>query len=243
MTDNTVNNVYMSRIHEIADSYIYNLADGDTKTAQADRESAIKKTPIFKGMLKDIYNNIFKITDKDKKYNNKACNVDYGDIDTLNDIWDIYTGLCYKYCQNPTMLNFSLMTGISTDTFNEWERENSRGFIYYDLDGNRIKDLPLWIMNHQGEEYKREVSSSHSDSVKRWLKECESAAYDVAMSGNPGGMFILKANYGYTEAPRQIQMVGGDKPIQQAAEIAATYGVELTENSSQLLLPDAPDDD
>lgn len=243
MTDNTVNNVYVSKIHEIADRYIYNLAEGDTKTANAERASAIKRTPIFKGMLKDIYNNIFKITDRDKKYNNKTCNVDYGDIDTLNDIWDIYTGLCYKYCQNPTMLNFGLMTGISTDTFNEWERENSRGYIYYDLDGNRIKDVPAWKMNHKGEEYRREVSSSHSDSVKRWLKECESAAYDVAMSGNPGGMFILKANYGYTEAPRQIQMVDGNGQGRQGAEIAAAYGVELTDNNSQLLLPDAPDDD
>lgn len=243
MTDNTVNNVYMSKIHEIADGYIYNLAEGDTKTAQAARESAIKKTLIFKGMLKDIYNNIFKITDRDKKYNNKTCNVDYGDIDTLNDIWDIYTGLCYKYCQNPTMLNFSLMTGISVDTFNEWERENSRGYIYYDLDGNRIKNVPVWKMNHQGQEYRREVSSSHSDSVKRWVKECEAAAFDVAMSGNPGGMFILKANYGYTEAPRQIQMVDGNTQAGQPTEIAAKYGVELTDNNSQLLLPDAPDDD
>lgn len=243
MTNNTVNNVYVSKIHEIADRYIYNLVEGDTKAANAERASAIKRTPIFKGMLKDIYNNIFKITDKDKKYNNKACNVDYGDIDTLNDIWDIYTGLCYKYCQNPTMLNFSLMTGISVDTFNEWERENSRGFIYYDLDGNRIKDIAGWKLNHQGEGYRQEVSSSHSESVKRWVKECEAAVFDVALSGNPGGMFILKANYGYTEAPRQIQMVDGNGQVRQGAEIAASYGVELTDNNSQLLLPDAPDDD
>lgn len=141
------------------------------------------------------------------------------------------------------MLNFSLMTGISVDTFNEWERENSRGYIYYDLDGNRIKNVPVWKMNHQGQEYRREVSSSHSDSVKRWVKECEAAAFDVAMSGNPGGMFILKANYGYTEAPRQIQMVDGNTQAGQPTEIAAKYGVELTDNNSQLLLPDAPDDD
>jgi hypothetical protein len=37
------------------------------------------------------------------------------------------------------------------------------------------------------------------------------------MSGNPGGMFILKANYGYTEAPQQIQFIGQDqsKSIEQ----------------------------
>lgn len=193
MTDNTAKDktgksidVYENDIHRLFDEYVASL-DDDIETPGIQ----VYRTPIFKGALKYIYNNMFKIGPKDIKYNNKNSNLDYSDIDTIDGIWDIYTAICYKYRQNPTLLNFSILTGIAHETLTDWTNGNSRN--------------------------SKELGSSHSQSAKKWLKECESAAYDIALSGNPGGMFILKANYGYTEAPQQIQILGQDnrKSIEQ----------------------------
>ena len=73
--------------------------------------------------------------------------------------------------------------------------------------------------------------------MKKWLKECESALYDSAMTGNPGAMFLLKANYGYTETPQRIEITGAQAPalsqedIRQIADQAAqTSAAELLES-------------
>lgn len=192
MKDNAINvngiDVYMHDIYYYVDEYI-----DDLKANQGYEDDEIKalmrKAPIFKGMLKYIYINIFKPDKNTKTYNNikQNSNIDYGDIDLLNGLWDIYTSLCYKYLQIPTLLNFSLFTGISMDWFNDCKNGKIRA------GGN-------------------EATSSHCQSVKNWLAECEAALYDGATTGNPGPMFLLKANYGYTEAPQRIEVVGQDKP-------------------------------
>ena len=175
-----------------ADEYINNLSDDPEEI-----KLLMRKSPIFKGMLKYIYINIFKPDKNTKTYNNikQNSNIDYGDIDLLNGLWDIYTSLCYRYLQCPTILNFSLFTGISVDCFNDWRNGNQRA------GGDK-------------------ATSAHRQSYQKWLKECESAAYDLALSGNPGGMFILKANYGYTETPQRIEVVGQDKPQINMEELA-----------------------
>lgn len=205
MRDNTVKTdgveVYTDKIYELVDEYIDNLS-GDPDEIK----SLMRKPPIFKGMLKHIYLNIFKPDENTKTYNNikHNSNIDYGDIDLLNNLWDIYTGLCYKYLQCPTILNFSLFTGISVDCFNDWNNGNQRA----GSDG---------------------ASSAHRQSYKKWLKECESAAYDSALAGNPGAMFILKANYGYTEQPQKIEFVGPGIPHEQPQEIVARRMQEIPE--------------
>lgn len=202
--------VYSTKIHELADLYISELQASEGYTDEELR-SLMRKPQPFKAMLKYIFNNLFKIGKNDIKYNNKNSNLDYGNIDLLNNIWDIYTGLCYKYLQNPTILNFSLLTGIDTDTFNSWKNGEYKG----------------------GE---GAASSAHSVSAKKWLKECESALYDSAMTGNPGPMFLLKANYGYTEAPQQVQVISGQAPEQIAADIAARHSIDNTAR------PELPED-
>ena len=121
MKDNTVNvngvNVYEHKIYELCDEYISNL-DADIKEA----ENKITKKSTFRGMLKYIYKNLFKPKKGENIYNNsikRNSNLDYDDIELLNDIWDIYTELCYRYSQDPSLLNFSVLTGISSDWFND----------------------------------------------------------------------------------------------------------------------------
>lgn len=179
--------VYTHKIQELADEYINTLDDPDLIYNP--------QTSFFNGMIKYIYNNYFKHNP-----------IDYSDIEHMDSIWDIYTGLCYKYNKYPTIIEFCLLINISRDTLWEWKKENTRKYKYYTVDGTEIKDFPAWRLNHQNEEYTKELSTTHSDTVKKWLAECENALFRGAAEGNKVGcIFALKANYGYTEtAPVQI---------------------------------------
>ena len=171
--------VYESRIHELADEYINTLSDP---------ESINNNPSLFTGMIKYIYRHLFK--------NNPINNDDIGLIDN---IWSIYTELCYKYSKRPTLLNFSLLVGINNDTFNAWKNGEYR----------------------RGE---NGASSEHSRTVKKWLAECESSLVDGATERNSVGcIFALKANYGYTETPQRVEIVNGQTPDQVAADIAARH--------------------
>lgn len=199
MKDNIVNvngvEIYTDKIRPCVDEYINNLSNDEEEI-----KLLMRKAPIFKGMLKYIYINIFKPDKNTKTYNNikQNSNVDYGDIDLLNSLWDIYTSLCYKYLQIPSLLNFSLFTGISMDWFNDCKNGNIR------TGGDK-------------------ATSAHCQSVKKWLSECEAALYDGATTGNPGPMFLLKANYGYTETPQRIEVFGQNAPQASREEIAQRY--------------------
>ena len=186
--------VYESRIHELADEYINTLED----------PGSINNNPsLFTGMIKYIYKYLFKPGKNDKVLYNSNTVLDTGDIDTIDDIWSIYTELCYKYNKRPTLLNFSLLVGVSNDTFTTWEQGEYRG----GSDG---------------------AASAHSRTVKKWRKECESSLIDGATERNSVGcIFALKANYGYTETPQRIEITGPQAPalsqdeIHQIAERAA----------------------
>ena len=167
------------------------------------------QSPTFKGMLKYIYINLFKLRPGDIKYNNKNCRVDYGDIELLNNIWDMYTALCYERLQKPTILNFCVMTGMCIDTITDWKNGISRA----------------------GES---KATSEHFRTVKKWYKECESNLVDSAMNGNPGGMFLLKANFGYTEQPQRIEIAAAGGPTVSMAELE-----KLRE--SHLIAPEKPE--
>ena len=182
--------IYETRIHEISDEYIEReLPEGET---------SINNNPsLFTGMIKYIYKRLF-------KYNP----VNNDDITVLDDIWGIYTELCYKYNKRPTLLNFSLMVGVSNDTFNAWKNGEYRA----------------------GE---GGASSAHSLTVKKWLKECESSLVDGATERNSVGcIFALKANYGYTETPQRIVITGAQAPalsqeeIRQIADQASKTSIE-----------------
>ena len=206
--------VHKTEIDEAAEDYIQETFGDDCEDDEI--KLLMRKSQPFKGMLKYINNRFFKLKDGDIKYNNKNSNIDYSDIDYINKLWDIYTSLCYRYLQNPTILNFSLFTGISMDTFNCWKTGENRG----------------------GTE---ETSSAHAESCKKWLGECESALYDTAMTGNPGAMFLLKANYGYTEAPQRIEITGSQAPALSQDEIRQ-IAEQATQKSTRDLIGELPDE-
>ena len=182
--------IYETKIHEYADEYINTLNDP---------ESINNNPSLFTGMIKYIYKHLFKPKRGDKILSNSNSNLDLGDIDLLDNIWGIYTELCYKYSKRPTILNFSLMIGVDNTTIDSWRRGEYRA----------------------GDEG---ASSTRSQTVKKWLKECESSLVDGATERNSVGcIFALKANYGYTETPQRVEIVNGQTPDQVAADIAARH--------------------
>ena len=178
-----------------------------------ENEDSINNNPsLFTGMIKYIYKHLFKPGKKDKVKYNANTNLDTGDIELLNNIWEVYTELCYKYNKRPTILNFSLLIGIDNRTIDTWRRGEFRA----------------------GEDG---ASSAHSQTVKKWLAECESSLVDGATERNSVGcIFALKANYGYTETPQRVEIVNGQQPEQIAADIAARHKIGQVEK------PELPED-
>lgn len=196
--------VYEHDIKYYADEYISQLPE---------KEDSINNNPsLFTGMIKYIYKHLFKPGKKDKVKYNANTNLDTGDIELLNNIWEVYTELCYKYNKRPTILNFSLLIGIDNRTIDTWRRGEFRA----GEDGG---------------------SSAHSQTVKKWLAECESSLVDGATERNSVGcIFALKANYGYTETPQRVEIVNGQQPEQIAADIAARHKIGQVEK------PELPED-
>lgn len=212
--------VYTHRIKALADEYINSLDNPD---------SIYNNNTLFNGMIKYISLNYFKHNP-----------IDYADIEYIDSIWDIYTSLCYKYNKYPTIIEFSLLININRETVTSWKNENTRNYKYYTKNGEEIKDIAGWKLNHPGEDYRQELSTSHSNTVKKWLAECENNLFRGAAEGNKVGcIFALKANYGYTETapiptpnPHQIA-------TRTPEEIAAGYGMAGIEDKRGL--PDVPE--
>lgn len=195
--------IYETKIHYFADEYINTLNNP---------ESINNNPSLFTGMIKYIYKYLFKPGKKDKVLSNSNSNLDLSDIDLLDNIWSIYTELCYKYSKRPTILNFSLMIGVDNTTIDSWRRGEYRA----------------------GDEG---ASSTRSQTVKKWLKECESSLVDGATERNSVGcIFALKANYGYTETPQRVEIVSGQTPDQTAIDIAARHKIGQAER------PERPED-
>lgn len=207
MTDNGIE-VYETKIHEYADEYINNLDDPDS----------INNNPsLFTGMIKYIYKKMFKPKKGDKVLYNSNTVLDTGDIELLDNIWSIYTELCYRYNKRPTLLNFSLLVGVGNDVFNSWIRGETRA----------------------GE---NGTSSPHCQTAKKWKAECESSLVDGATERNSVGcIFALKANYGYTETPQRIEITGSQAPALSQEEIRRIAD-QAAKTSTAELLEGLPDD-
>ncbi len=171
--------IYNNKIIQYSDEYRDTLRD---------RDDIYNNGSLFTGMCKYIYRHVF-------KYNK----IDTSNIKLLDNIWDIYTDMCYSFGKRPTLLNFSLLVGISNDTFTTWATGEYRS-------------------NGQG------TQSEHSRTVRKWQRECESSLADGATEKNSiGCIFALKANYGWVETPQRIEVSNAQQPQlsdQEIAEIA-----------------------
>lgn len=186
MKDNTVtaNNgveIYTDKMFYYADEYISTLRNPDD----------IYSSNVFTGLIKYIKRNV--------KFNKSI----YEDIDILNNIWEVYTELVYKYNHKPTIEEFSLLIGIHRDTIYSWMKGETR------------KD-----------DYSVELGTSRSDTIKKWQDECRLGRYKSAATGNVGGIFLCKAVDGMVEtAPIPVPNAEQHRTAEQ---IAADYGPQAT---------------
>lgn len=168
--------VYTNAMQYYADEYITTLNKPDD----------IYTSNVFTGLIKYIRRNI--------KFNKDI----YESIDVLNDIWEMYTELVYKYMQKPTIEEFSLLIGIHRDTIYSW------------MNGETRKS-----------DYSERLGTSRSDTIKKWQDECRLGRYKSAASGNVGSIFLCKAVDGMVEtAPIPV---ANQEQHRTAEQIAADY--------------------
>ena len=165
--------IYTDDIFVYADEYVSTLHDGESIYSQSGN--------VFTGMIKYI--------NRHMSFTKEI----YADINILNDIWEIYTELVYRYNQKPTIEEYCLLTGISRETVYSWLRGE-----------------------HRTEDVCEKFGSSRSDTIKKWQEECRLGRYKSAATGNVGGIFLCKAVDGMVEtAPVQMENQAQRQSIEQ----------------------------
>lgn len=206
--------IYTDDMYVYADEYIDTLRDPDSiyNSTGNTFTGMIKYINRHMGFTKDIY----------------------ADINILNNIWEIYTELVYRYNQKPTIEEYALLIGANRDTLYSWLNGENRSVIYRDKDGSIIKDFFSWNNSHRGEPYTQEPSTLRADTIKKWQEECKLGRYKSAASGNIGGIFLCKAVDGMVEtAPVQLE-----NPTQRQSieEIQQRYNLEQKSKADKSLL-------
>ncbi len=191
MKDNTIKTsdgieVYTHEIYRLSDEYI---------RTELNNPDDIYDVSVFTGMILYISDNISKPSNDD--------------IQLLDDIFNIYIRLCCKYRILPTLECFSMLIKVNPNTISAWINGEYRNTVYYDMNGNYIKDINTWRLNHKGEEYRTEPSSSYSLTAKKWKSICKNFLVN-SLSNTRGTdankIFIAKAAYGMVEtAPALVQ--------------------------------------
>lgn len=177
--------IYTDRIFELADDYISTLRD--------DEEIYKPNSNQFTGMIKYINRHIH--------FERSIL----ADINILNNIWECYTELVYKYNQKPTIEEYCILINISRDTMYSW------------LNGEcRINDIC------------EKFSTSRSDTIKKWQEECRLGRYKGAASGNVGMIFLCKAVDGMAEtAPVQIATKQGALSASELPKLGGRIVAEI----------------
>jgi len=147
---------------------------------------------------------IFYIHDHIKKFNND-------NIELLDNIFNIFVRLCYKFYILPTLECFGFLTGIAASTFSDWVSGQYR------------------------------AGSAHGQTVKKWKDICKSGVTNRLSNqpgANANLIFIAKAAYGMVEAAQQIQVIGSGRPEESTAQIAQRYQQQIAINGGEIPDPD-----
>lgn len=205
--------IYNNNIDLLIDELI------DSKYNGAPIDSLINDRGFFPMLVNYIYNNyICQLLDNKITDTSHRKKVEYPSIEVLNDLFDVYISLVYKYKFNkrPTMIEFSLFTGVSHETLNKW--------VNGEFIDNYINNNIGGLTNKNGvEDSKRHLTKSYIDSARKWSKVCESALVDG--SGEyVKEIFLLKACHHYKE--NNIEITVNHKNIVSADALPDLIGLK-----------------
>ena len=180
-----------NRILELADEYInYVLPDKED----------INNRLAFSGCLRYIYNNLFKPSDYDICINNQNSKIPYQDIVSIQTAYNKFIDLCCKYKKEFTLSSFCLMTGIESQTLDDWL--NNRTIPDY-----VSSDIPTRAWSLLAQKIKLNSEKALSESM---------------LNGNLMAYAQLKVFFNWQETP-QTQQITITAPMQSAANIAQKY--------------------
>jgi len=124
-----------------------------------------------------VYKKLFKPDENTRRKYGRKSKLDYDDAIALEEVIDTYGNIVKAYNIKATQDMFCDMVGISRDTLHSWRSGNTRAYVYYDNNNNIIRDIQEYKLNNRGE-YRRELSSSHSDLAKKIKEFSEVTAYN-----------------------------------------------------------------
>ena len=167
----------------------------------------IKKTRQFFPMLiqylyQNVIGDLLGNKDKTKK-------TSYPDIILLDNLFSIYIDLVnrYKFNNRPSVLEFSILTGINRNTFYNWLNGSNDNVIYNN--NGLVNQLDI---EQAGQDAKKHITPLYSDTVQKWVDVCESALVDG--SGDTiKEIFLLKAKYNYRDNNNVIEINHNVKPL------------------------------
>ena len=152
----------------------------------------------FPSLIDYLYNIYFKGLLKTDRTNKQYRNNKYN-IKQLDQIFNIYKLLCYKYKFNkrPTITEYGLLVGISKKTIYNW----SSG-----------------ISMNTG------LTPEYMESVKSWIECCENALIDG--SGEyVKEIFLLKSCYGYKDSSNELTVKHEIIPTLTPDQIPSVLGI------------------
>ena len=182
-------------------------------------KDTIKQTK-FKSAFNYIYTILFK-ADNNKRYNQNS-KLNYNDIKLLNRVVDIFIDLCFEFNIVPSKDNFYRLTGITVETLSTWSKGEYRGKVYYDLDGNLIKDIQEWKLNKRGE-YKEEATRDYILLTQK-ISEATKEFYRGNLTDTPVGQITIANNdrdtgLMYAQVQAQVQAEAFGKPQISMADL------------------------
>lgn len=166
----------------------------------------------FPRLIQYIYNNYLGDLLRNKlSYKLQKIKPVYLDIKQLDDIFDIYISLVYKYKWNnrPSILEYCILTGITRDTVYNW------------LTGSVDKDI---VNSYKDDDRRYHITNEYSYTVAKWQTICEQALVD----GNGEyvkEIFLLKAKHGYKDNNNDITVTVNHKAIVDADNLPSLLGI------------------
>lgn len=177
--------IYNNTIYAIVEQLIESEYTGKTQ------EEIKQDKSFFPYLVNYVYNNYLGDFFKNKiDYKLQGIKPRYDDIKAIDNIFNIYVSLVYKYKFNnrPSITEFSLFTGISRDTIYQW--------LKGDIDG--------YILNNTNEDRRKYITSEYADTVKKWQMASEQSLVD---GSGVMEIFLLKSVHGFKDsAPVEINV-------------------------------------